>query len=107
MKDILDQSVGILAEGGVRVTFRGTLYPAAATGFSPAPFQETILIPLPKIPQVSFAGAEGVPFSELFRVRLNDNDRKNYSWPSGELSPGRHKITGWSLRSAVRAHRRT
>jgi hypothetical protein len=70
MKDILDQSVGILAEGGVRVTFRGTVYPAASSGFDPLPFQETILIPLPRIPEVSFAGADGVPFSEMFRVRL-------------------------------------
>ena len=85
MKDILDQSVGILAEGGVRVTFRGTLYPAAATGFSPAPFQETILIPLPKIPQVSFAGAEGVPFSELFRVRLRVNNTNSFPLTVGSI----------------------
>jgi len=77
MKDILEQSVGILAEGGMRVTFRGTVYPAASSGFDPLDFQKTILIPLPRIPEVSFAGADGVPFSDFFRVRLrvrNTND---------------------------------
>lgn len=70
MKDILDQHIGILAEGGVRVTFRGTVYLAPSSGWEPLSFQETILIPLPKIPEVSFAGADGVPLSELFRVHL-------------------------------------
>jgi LEA14-like dessication related protein len=77
MKDILDQSVGILAEGAVRVTFRGIVYPEASSGFGPAAFEQTIMIPLPRIPEVAFAGAEGVPLSELFRVKLrirNTND---------------------------------
>src|SRR4030042_5828753 len=70
MKDIVDQSVGILAEGGMRVTFRGTVYLAASSSFEPLSFQETILIPLPRIPEVSFAGAAGVPLTEMFRIRL-------------------------------------
>ena len=70
MKDILDQSVGILAEEGVRVTFRGTVYPGVSTGFAPAPFARTILIPLPRVPEVFFAGFDGVPLSDLFRIRL-------------------------------------
>jgi hypothetical protein len=78
MKDIVDQSVGILAEGGMRVTFRGTVYPAASSGFDPLPFQETILIPLPRIPEVSFAGADGVPFSGLFRVRLRVRNTNSF-----------------------------
>jgi len=79
MKDILDQSVGILAEGGMRVTFRGTVYPAASSGFDPLPFEETILIPLPRIPEVSFAGADGVPFSDMFRVRLRVRNTNNFT----------------------------
>ena len=77
MKDILDQSTGILAEGGVRVTFRGTVFPEISSGFGPEPFGRTIMIPLPRVPEVSFVGTEGVPLSDLFRVRLrvrNTND---------------------------------
>jgi len=70
MKDILDQHIGVLAEGGVRVTFRGTVYPAASSGWQPLDFAQTILIPLPKIPEVAFVGADGVPLSELFRIHL-------------------------------------
>jgi LEA14-like dessication related protein len=54
----------------MRLTFRGTVYPAASSGWEPLRFQDTILIPLPRIPEVSFAGADGVPLSELFRVHL-------------------------------------
>jgi LEA14-like dessication related protein len=70
MKDILEQNIGILAEGGMRVSFRGTVYPAASSGWEPLGFQETIHIPLPKIPTVSFGWVDGVPLSEMFRIHL-------------------------------------
>ena len=79
MKDIVDQTVGILAEGGMRVTFRGTVYPAVSSGFEPLSFQETILIPLPRIPEVSFAGADGVPLTEMFRIRLRVRNTNTFT----------------------------
>ena len=78
MKDIVDQSVGILAEGGMRVTFRGTVYPGVSTGFAPAPFARTILIPLPRVPEVFFAGFDGVPLSDLFRIRLRVRNTNSF-----------------------------
>jgi LEA14-like dessication related protein len=70
MKDILEQKIAVLAEDGVRVTFRGIVYPDRSSGYSPVPFESTISIPLPDIPRVEFAGTEGVPMSELFIVKL-------------------------------------
>jgi LEA14-like dessication related protein len=70
MEDILDQSVAILAEGGMDVGFRGMVYPEPASGFSPLAFRSTIAIPVPEIPEVAFGGTEGVPMSREFVVKL-------------------------------------
>jgi hypothetical protein len=70
MKDILDQSIGILAEGAMRVAFRGTVFPAPDSGWGPMEFRDEVTIPLPRIPEVAFAGADGTPLSEVFRVRV-------------------------------------
>ena len=70
MKDILDQSIGILAEGAMRVAFRGTVFPASASGFGPMPFRDEVTIPLPRIPELAFAGVDGTPLSDVFRVRI-------------------------------------
>jgi LEA14-like dessication related protein len=78
MKDILDQQIAILAEESMRVTFRGIVYPDRTSGYSPVPFESTISIPIPKIPKVDFAGTEGVPFSELFLVRLKVNNTNSF-----------------------------
>jgi len=70
MSDIAAQAVDLLAEGSMRVSFRGRVYPEAASGFAPIPFARTVTIPIPRIPEVSFAGTEGVPLSDSFRVIL-------------------------------------
>ncbi len=71
MKDILDQSIGILAEGAMRVAFRGTVFPASDSGWGPDAVPATrSRIPLPKIPEVAFAGVDGTPVSDVFRVRI-------------------------------------
>jgi hypothetical protein len=67
MKDVLDQAVDVLAEEGIRVDFRGEVFP---TGFEPLPFQATRTIPLPRIPLVSITGAEGSPLDGFFTVFL-------------------------------------
>jgi hypothetical protein len=67
MQDVMKQGLDVLAEEGIRVCFRGEVYP---TGFEPLPFRATRTIPLPRIPLVSFAGAEGSPFEGCFTVFL-------------------------------------
>src|SRR5262245_40092518 len=67
MKDVLDQAVDVLAEEGIRVDFRGEVFP---TGFEPLPYQVSRTIPLPRIPLVSISGAEGSPLEGLFTVFL-------------------------------------
>jgi LEA14-like dessication related protein len=78
MQDIMDHSVEVLAEDSMRVTFRGTVYPDRNSGYSSVPFESTISIPLPRIPQVGFAGTEGVPFSDLFLVRLRVSNTNSF-----------------------------
>jgi hypothetical protein len=78
MKDILDQKIAILAEDSMQVTFRGTVYPDRASGYSPVPFESTIDIPVPRIPKVDFAGTEGVPLSDLFIVKLRLNNTNSF-----------------------------
>jgi len=70
MKNILDQHIAILAEGKMKFTFRGSVYPSEASGFGPIPFSRTIEIPIPNIPKVTFAGTAGVPLTQSFRVQV-------------------------------------
>ncbi len=70
MKDIVDQSIGILAEGSMRVAFRGTVFPASDSGWGPMKFRDEVTIPLPRIPEVALANVDGTPFSDVFRVRV-------------------------------------
>ncbi|WP_455382858.1 LEA type 2 family protein [Salinispira pacifica] len=77
MKDILAQDVALLAEGQLRVEFHGTVFPAVESGFAPMRFSDTVLIPIPKIPTLSFEGTEGSLVGRQFSVRLrmhNPND---------------------------------
>lgn len=77
MDDIKKQGVDVLSEEGLRVSFHGQVLCAASYGFDPIPFDATLTIPIPKLPAVTFLGAEGVPFTEMFRIRLgvtNPND---------------------------------
>ncbi len=70
MQDVRDQSPDLLAEGNLRVTFRGQVYTAARYGLDPVPFTQTITIPVPKLPDVSYVGSEGEPFSDAFRLNF-------------------------------------
>jgi len=70
MKDIAGSAVDLLDQGTLQVTFRGRVYPDPAAGFSSMPFEQTIQLPIPRIPTVSYDGAEGIPLSDGFRVRL-------------------------------------
>ena len=77
MEDILDEAIVLLAEDGLRVRFRGVVYPGAGQGLNPIAFEETFILPLPRIPEVVFSGAEGIPLTDGFKVRLrvhNTND---------------------------------
>ncbi|HUI70409.1 MAG TPA: LEA type 2 family protein [Spirochaetia bacterium] len=77
MADIMKKGVDVLAEEGLRVTFRGQVFCAPAYGFEPIPFEASLTIPLPKIPAVTFLGTAGAPFTSTFRIRLgvtNPND---------------------------------
>jgi len=76
MNDIENQAVRILAEGALRVSFRGEVYPAGELGFGPIPFRLTKTIPLPKIPSVSIEGTEGSPlrtFTVFLKIK-NTNE---------------------------------
>jgi LEA14-like dessication related protein len=77
MDDIKKQGLDVLSEQGLRVAFHGQVRCAASYGFDPIPFNATLTIPIPKMPTVTFLGAEGAPFTETFRIRLgvtNPND---------------------------------
>ena len=71
MKDVLNQAPDLLAEGNLRVTLRGQVYPAARYGFDPIPFTQTLEIPVPKMPDVAYVGSEGEPFSAAYRLTFN------------------------------------
>jgi LEA14-like dessication related protein len=77
MKDIMDRSVEILAEGDIDVTFRGLVYPDPSLGYGPVRFNGTYSLPVPKMPEVALYGTKGVPLGGEFVVRLgirNTND---------------------------------
>jgi LEA14-like dessication related protein len=78
MEDMLDKVVEILAVDAMEVGFRGTVYPAVASGYSPLPFSDTVSIPIPKIPIVAFEGTEGVPLGDSFTVRIRVNNRNAF-----------------------------
>ncbi len=65
LKTILAQHIAILADGKMKFTFRGSVYPV---GFSPIPFSETIEIPIPNPPKVNFISTTGVPLTKSFRM---------------------------------------
>lgn len=66
-KDLGDQVEDVLAEESVRVTLRGTVVPV---GFQAIPFTTTKVVPMPRIPRVSFDGASGHPLDGVFTVHL-------------------------------------
>lgn len=78
MKRILAQNIAILARGKMRFTFRGSVYPAQASGFAPIPFSQAIEIPIPSIPKVQFVGASGMPLSPQFRLEIGIQNTNNF-----------------------------
>jgi hypothetical protein len=67
MKDILAQSPQVLAEGQVRVRFRGTVYPRDSP---PLPFEAEAAVPIPKPPLITWAGAAGLPILGGFSLKI-------------------------------------
>jgi hypothetical protein len=71
MEDILKSAPQLLAEGSLRVTFRGEVYPTETWGFGAIPFDETIQIPIPRIPEVGFLGVQALPFGLGSQVKVS------------------------------------
>lgn len=78
MKDVLSSGPELLANGKLKVTFDGLVYPQASFGFAPIQFSRTIEIPIPKIPEVGFAGANGLPGQGGFEVDLAVKNTNNF-----------------------------
>lgn len=77
MKKILAQHIAILANGKMRFSFHGSVYPSPSSGFSPIPFSASIEIPLPNIPTVTFVSTSGIPLTRSFRVQIGvDNTNR-------------------------------
>ncbi len=68
MNDVMAQAPELLDQGTLRVVFRGRVFPAARYGMEPIPFSRILEIPVPNMPEVTFVGTEGEPFSPAFRV---------------------------------------
>ncbi len=81
MEDILKSAPQLLAEGSLRVTFRGVVYPAEAFDFGALPFSETILIPIPRIPEVGFLGVQSLPLGLGSQLRVSLLVRNTNSFP--------------------------
>lgn len=100
MKEILAQHIAVLAEGKMKFTFRGSVYPASGSGFGPVPFSGTIEIPLPNIPKVTFAGTSGVPLTSSFRVEIGINNTNDFPLTVNNISTAldlngqRYKLLG-------------
>lgn len=69
MEDIRKHAVQVLADGALRVGFRGVVYPAPDSGFGPITFSATKTITLPKVPSFSIERIEGSPLN-VFTVFL-------------------------------------
>jgi hypothetical protein len=80
MEDIQKQGIDVLNEESIRVTFHATVFTAASYGFDPIPVDETVTIPLPKIPLVVLAGTQGTPFTDLFRIRLRVTNPNTFAF---------------------------
>ena len=71
MKDVTAQAPDLLAEGKLRVTFRGQVYSAARYGLSPVPFTQSIEIPIPKLPGCRLCGVRRRAFFKLVQAQLH------------------------------------
>jgi LEA14-like dessication related protein len=80
MDDIKSQGLDVLAEQGLRVAFHGNVVCSSSYGFDPVPFDATLTIPIPRIPTVTFLGAEGAPYTESFRIRLGVTNPNSFAF---------------------------
>jgi LEA14-like dessication related protein len=70
MEDIANSAAELVAEGSLRVTFRGEVYPAGDFAFAAIPFSKTIELPIPQIPIVAFQRVESLPLGNQVRISL-------------------------------------
>jgi ribosomal protein S11 len=80
MDDIAKQVVDVVSEESVRVTFRGEVYPAGTFGFAAIPFTNTITIPIPRVPDVTLLGVQGVPFSDSFAMSFRIRNTNSFTF---------------------------
>lgn len=80
MSDIAKQVVDVISEESVRVTFRGEVYPAGSFGFAAIPFTTTLTIPIPRVPEVSLIGVQGVPFSDTFAMSFRIKNTNSFDF---------------------------
>jgi LEA14-like dessication related protein len=82
MKDVGQQIEDVLAEEGVRVTMRGTVFPV---GFAPIPFSATRVIPVPRMPKVALDGVRGNPLDGEFTVFLRLENQNDFPMDFGSV----------------------
>ena len=70
MEDIANQGIDLLSEQSLRVTFRGNVYTAARYGMDPVPFSAMVTVPIPRMPEVTYAGTDGEALSDAWRVNF-------------------------------------
>jgi len=78
MSDLMAQAPDLLAEGSLRVRFRGQVFTAAKYGMDPVSFAQTLTIPIPKLPDVVYVGSRGEPFSDSFRLNFQVTNTNNF-----------------------------
>jgi LEA14-like dessication related protein len=80
MDDIARQVVDVVSEESVRVTIRGEVYPVGTFGFAAIPFSSTLTIPIPRVPEVSLIGVQGVPFSDSFTMSFRIRNTNTFAF---------------------------
>jgi LEA14-like dessication related protein len=82
LKNLQDQLEDVLAEESVRVTLHGTVFPV---GFAPIPLTVSAVVPAPRLPEVSFDGADGSPVDGDFWVRLRVRNPNSFPLTFGSV----------------------
>jgi hypothetical protein len=70
MSDIAQQGIDLLSEQSLRVTLRGNVYTAARYGMDPVPFTATVIVPIPRMPEITYVGTEGEPLTNSWRINF-------------------------------------
>jgi hypothetical protein len=78
MDDISKQGIDLLSEQSLRVTFRGEVSTAVRYGLDPQPFTATVTVPIPRMPEITYVGAEGDPLSDAWRVTFSVMNTNNF-----------------------------